>query len=342
MIRGKVKKLNLLGFMDIQQKSTQILKTSLLVIWRFYQIAIGALLILIFVGLMRTADYFKVFDVLDLEDTTPEMTAFMSNEYDRLFEEYLQNNKEGDKPRISYTWVDIDSIPMLIQELVLVAEDAKFYQHDGFDFSEIEYAIVANHQKGVRARGASTISQQLVKNLFLSSKKRMSRKIREAGITAVLENFLTKERILELYLNVAQFGPGVFGVYEGAEYHYGKPLQELTIKECARLVAVIPGPMIWDVKSRRKSYRRHKSRVLKNYALLKGMKHSVDFSEETWKEEVFKQLAEVVEEAKWGRLLTKPKSIRKTTDSSNQNGNSATLNSQESSGSKNKRKRRNR
>src|SRR6185295_18077858 len=110
-----------------------------------------------------------------------------------------------------------DSIPKQVQEVLLVAEDAKFFDHQGLDLEEIEYAMVSNHQAGKKFRGASTLTQQVAKNLYLSKDKEMSRKMREAAITLLLEQYLSKDRILEIYLNVAQFDARVFGIRAAAE-----------------------------------------------------------------------------------------------------------------------------
>ncbi|MGL1934728.1 MAG: monofunctional biosynthetic peptidoglycan transglycosylase [Fibrobacterales bacterium] len=278
----------------------KIVKKVVLYCWRGYQIVLGLILIALVWGLLSLANYLKYWEIKMLAEHNPTTTSFMNVEYERL---QMSNSGSED---ILYSWISYEEIPAVLREMVLIAEDAKFYDHAGFDLSEIEYAIVSNHQKGEKARGASTISQQLVKNLYLSSDKKMSRKIREAGITVLLENSLTKRRILELYLNIAQFGPGVFGVSEGAHYHFGKELSRLSIPQMARLVAVIPSPRNWRANSLKGSYKRHFKRILKNYALYKGLKKRVDFDDLDWKKDLFNELNSIIDEGKWGKLKTMP------------------------------------
>ncbi|MGL1901761.1 MAG: monofunctional biosynthetic peptidoglycan transglycosylase [Fibrobacterales bacterium] len=287
----------------------KIVKKVILYSWRGYQVVLGLILVALLWGISSLADYLKYWEIQKLAEQNPSTTSFMNAEYERL---QMSNSGPED---ILYSWIPYEEIPAVLREMVLIAEDAKFYDHVGFDLSEIEYAIVSNHQKGEKARGASTISQQLVKNLYLSSDKKMSRKIREAGITLLLENRLTKRRILELYLNIAQFGPGVFGVSEGAEYQFGKELSRLSTSQLARLVAVIPSPKHWRANSLKGSYKRHFSRILKNYALYKGLKKRVDFDDLDWKKDLFKELNNIIDEGKWGKLKTMP-AIDHSTDSS--------------------------
>jgi len=124
----------------------------------------------------------------------------------------------------------------------LIAEDDKFWKHEGFDYEAIQKAI----EKDLKAKkykvGASTITQQLVKNLYLSPEKSLTRKISEALITWRMEKVLPKKRILELYLNVVEWGEGIFGVEAASKYYYGKPSSQLTPREAARLASVLPNP----------------------------------------------------------------------------------------------------
>jgi monofunctional biosynthetic peptidoglycan transglycosylase len=132
-----------------------------------------------------------------------------------------------------------------LRRAVLAAEDDRFYLHGGFDLVELEKAIEASRQGG-RLRGASTITQQVAKNLFLWEGRSFIRKGLEAWITVVLEVCLPKERILDLYLNLAEWGDGVFGAEMAARTHFRKPASRLTREEAARLAAILPAPRRWS------------------------------------------------------------------------------------------------
>lgn len=134
-----------------------------------------------------------------------------------------------------------------LRRAVLAAEDDRFYLHHGFDLTEIEKAI-ARGKRGHRLRGASTITQQTAKNLFLWEGRSWVRKALEAWLAVVLEVCLTKDRILDLYLNLAEWGDGVFGAEMAAQTHFGKPASRLTREEAARLAAILPGPRRWSPK----------------------------------------------------------------------------------------------
>ncbi len=134
-----------------------------------------------------------------------------------------------------------DDISRHLHRAVLAAEDDRFFLHDGFDFEEIENAI-ERAKRGRRMRGASTISQQVAKNIFLWEGRSWIRKGYEAYLTMVLELCLSKERILDLYLNLAEWGDGVFGAEMAARTHFRKPAKNLTREEAARLAAILPAP----------------------------------------------------------------------------------------------------
>jgi len=141
-------------------------------------------------------------------------------------------------------WTPLDNFPEHLPWAVIVAEDASFYQHRGIDLDATREALLYDLEQKKMARGASTITQQLAKNLFLSREKKLSRKLREAAIAWQLENHLSKERILELYLNLVELGPLVHGMTAGARYHFGKPVSELSAAESAFLAAILPGPRV--------------------------------------------------------------------------------------------------
>jgi len=132
-----------------------------------------------------------------------------------------------------------------LRRAVLAAEDDRFYLHEGFDFEEIEKAIAAS-RRGARLRGASTITQQVAKNLFLWEGRSFIRKGLEVYLTLVLEVCLSKDRILDIYLNLAEWGDGVFGAEMASRTHFRKPASRLSREEAARLAAVLPAPRRWS------------------------------------------------------------------------------------------------
>ncbi len=149
----------------------------------------------------------------------------------------------GKELKIYHKWVNFADIPELLKQTVRISEDAGFYFHKGIDFNELREAIKENLIGGKRLRGGSTITQQLAKNLDLSMEKPYYRKIKEFFIAQKLERTLSKDRIFCLYLNVIEFGEGIFGVGAASEYYFGKPVHQLNLPEIVRLTAVIPRPL---------------------------------------------------------------------------------------------------
>ena len=141
-------------------------------------------------------------------------------------------------------WVPQETIPDTLKWAVIAAEDASFYQHRGIDFLALKDALIYDLKRKRLARGASTITQQLAKNLYLPRDKSILRKLRELVLAIRMERALTKGRILELYLNAVEFGPLVYGVGHGARYHFGWPVTLLTPAESAFLAAILPGPRV--------------------------------------------------------------------------------------------------
>jgi monofunctional glycosyltransferase len=141
-------------------------------------------------------------------------------------------------------WTPSGSIPSEMKWAVIVAEDDTFYKHDGIDVKAIKDAIKYDLEKKSFARGASTITQQVAKNLFLSREKTLTRKAKEIYLAKRMEQELTKGRIIELYLNVVELGPMVYGIGHGAHYYFGKSAADLTPRECAFLAAMLPGPRL--------------------------------------------------------------------------------------------------
>jgi len=141
-------------------------------------------------------------------------------------------------------WTRSAQIPPEMKWAVILAEDSNFYKHEGFDVKAIKQAIKYDLEKKSFARGASTITQQTAKNLFLSREKTLTRKVKELYLAWRMEQELTKGRIIELYLNVVELGPMVYGIGHGSRYYFGKPASALTTRECAFLAAMLPGPRL--------------------------------------------------------------------------------------------------
>lgn len=198
------------------------------------------LLSILFVIVLMLAVYIMIQisipDVNPLINNNPSTTALM--------EQRKEEEKEvGKKIRIRQQWVSFGQIPKLLKKTVRISEDANFYFHEGIDLDELKESIKKNWEKGEFARGASTITQQLAKNLYLSTEKSIWRKVKEFFITRELESTLSKNRIFHLYLNVIEYGRGVFGVAAASRYYFGKSVSELNDEEIIRLTAVIPKPL---------------------------------------------------------------------------------------------------
>lgn len=160
---------------------------------------------------------------------------------------------EVDVGRGTKQWVDIEKVSRHLVNAVIVAEDAKFYRHHGFDFQAIAKAIELNRKKGRYVRGASTISQQVVKIAFLSREKTIVRKVREAMGTLLLEVLMSKDQILEWYINLCEFGGGIYGVKSAGAYYFKTRPELLTIEQAVNLAVVIPSPNKWSKGLRSKS-----------------------------------------------------------------------------------------
>jgi monofunctional glycosyltransferase len=160
-------------------------------------------------------------------------------------------------------WVPLDRISERLQTAVIVGEDGGFYGHEGFDLHEIRIAFERNWEEGRTVRGASTITQQLAKNLFLSSERSYARKLEEALLARRLEKALSKKRILELYLNTIEWGDGIYGVEAAAQNVLGKSAVGLDAAEGALLAAMIPSPLRLQPCERPKSVRTRQERILR-------------------------------------------------------------------------------
>ena len=158
-------------------------------------------------------------------------------------------------------WVGYDRVSASLKRAVIAAEDAKFVDHEGFDWEGIQKALEKNEKKGKVVAGGSTISQQLAKNLFLSGNRSWVRKGQEAVITWMLERMMPKRRILELYLNLAEWGEGVFGAEAAARHYFGVPAAQLSAQQSAWLAAILPAPQRYD-RNRASAWIARKSEII--------------------------------------------------------------------------------
>jgi monofunctional biosynthetic peptidoglycan transglycosylase len=195
----------------------------------------AAILLLLLVFALGIGYSLFVPDIFRLQTEVPKMTAFMK---------YRQSNsgRTGDAYHFDYKWVPLDSISPYLRHAAVIAEDDKFWSHGGFDLEAIKLALEKNIQRKSWRHGGSTITQQLAKNLYLSPSRNPVRKLRELILTWRLERALSKKRILELYLNVVEWGNGIFGAEAAARHYYGKPASALNPREAAHLAIVLPSP----------------------------------------------------------------------------------------------------
>lgn len=187
-------------------------------------------------GVSLISIYLSLPDVSQLQNENPKTTAFM----DYRIQEASNNGK---KLAIRKRWIGYRDIPDPIIKATIVAEDASFWIHNGIDWFEIKESIEKNWEKGKFARGGSTITQQLAKNLYLTPKKTFYRKVKEWFIARELEEELKKSRILELYLNTIEFGKGIFGIRAASRAYFHKEPGQLELWEMIRLIAIIPNPL---------------------------------------------------------------------------------------------------
>jgi len=159
---------------------------------------------------------------------------------------FMDQHLEKPGARLRYQWVPYSRISEHLKRAVVAAEDAKFLDHEGFDWEAIQKAMQKNEQRGKVVAGASTITQQLAKNLFLSGSRSWLRKGQEAVITWMMERTLSKRRILEIYLNVAEWGEGIFGAEAAARHHFGVSAAALGPEQAAWLAAILPSPKRYE------------------------------------------------------------------------------------------------
>jgi monofunctional biosynthetic peptidoglycan transglycosylase len=196
-------------------------------------------MLLLVIGLILLTQLWFLGWVLWWKQVPPQETHFMSLRLAAL-------RAQDPAAELQYQWVPYDRISTHLKRAVIASEDAHFVEHSGFDWQGIQIALEKNQKKGRFVAGGSTITQQLAKNLFLSSERSMFRKGQEAIIAVMLESLWDKERILEVYLNVIEWGDGVFGAEAAAHHYYGHGAARLSAPQSAKLAALIPNPRFYD------------------------------------------------------------------------------------------------
>jgi monofunctional biosynthetic peptidoglycan transglycosylase len=191
--------------------------------------------ILAILGIAILYQIWIVFSIIRYRSSNPSATAMME-------QRASQARARGEEAKRIQTWVPYDKISRNLTRAVLAGEDSRFFDHSGFDWEEVRKALEEDWKKGEFKRGASTISQQLAKNLFLSTSKNPLRKLHEAVITKEMEWILGKRRILEIYLNVIEWGDGVYGAEAAARTYFNTPAAALSADQAAFLSAIIPSP----------------------------------------------------------------------------------------------------
>jgi monofunctional biosynthetic peptidoglycan transglycosylase len=225
-------------------------RTRLRTVWR-------AIVVLLAIGFASFAYiYLTLPDVRILRTQNPETTAFIELRAQQAIE-------RGEQPRRVQRWVPYSRISSNLKRAVIVTEDATFWTHEGVDYKQLKESMETNLERMEFARGASTITQQLAKNLYLSPSKNPIRKIRELLIARRLEAELSKQRILELYLNVIEWCcNGVYGAEAAARMHFGKSAADLNAGEAAMLAAAISSPRLFDPSHPSGRLRRRQEMVL--------------------------------------------------------------------------------
>ena len=191
-------------------------------------------------------------DVEPLKTSPPKTTSFIER----------RRAQEGAKFKPKMIWVPYSQISDNLKRAVVTAEDDMFYKHEGIDWENVRTAIEKDWEAKAPKYGASTITQQLARNLYLSPSKNPLRKVKEMLVAKRLEKTLGKRRILELYLNVVEWGKGIYGAEAAAQAYFGKPAAELTVDEAVAMAVVLPNPRRWNPAKRGKYVERNMKRVL--------------------------------------------------------------------------------
>ena len=214
-----------------------------------------------------------ILDVAYLASIWPEWESYRQGPIQRssFIRDYeLEQRIDPDLPQLRWNPVALQKIPQAMVRAVIIAEDSRFYSHDGIDLEAFKSAMQYNLDQGRMVYGASTISQQTAKNLFLSPSRNPLRKWHELVLTLAMEGQLSKHRIMEYYLNVAQFGRGLFGVDAAARHYWGIPAARLTRRQAIELAAALPSPAATNPAARNKAYLNRINKISRHFNLWAG------------------------------------------------------------------------
>ncbi|RKH74462.1 monofunctional biosynthetic peptidoglycan transglycosylase [Corallococcus aberystwythensis] len=199
-------------------------------------------------ALWLSVEFARLPDASLLRTQNPRTTALMAQRAEEASE-------AGKKPRVRQAWVPLGAVAPHAVDAVLISEDARFYRHEGVDWTEVENAFEQSVREARLGRGASTLTQQLAKNLYLSTDRSLLRKGKELLLARQLETHLSKQRILALYLNVVEWGEGVYGIEAAAREHFGVSARGLSVAQGAMLAGMLPAPRRWLPAQRPESLR---------------------------------------------------------------------------------------
>jgi monofunctional biosynthetic peptidoglycan transglycosylase len=222
--------------------------------WR-RRVRLGALVLACTLTLWLLFTWITWPDVVSLRTENPSSTAFIEMYQDA-------RRAAGESDAVAWQPVSYDLISANLKRAVVASEDTEFFFHDGFSSHEMKEAVKKAIREWEAPRGASTITQQVAKNLWLSPTRSLTRKLREAMLTRQLEDHLSKERILDLHLNIAEFGPGIYGAEAAARHYFGIPASGLSPRQGAMLAAGLPRPKRWNPASDSEHYRASVERIL--------------------------------------------------------------------------------
>ncbi len=236
---------------DREKPVLSLMHVAALLLWFSCKIAIYLLVlyailfsVVVTYGAYRGYDYYQ----RRIEDVKLLATgSHQGSRYIEQFKQWQQAKEPNERcTEIQQDWIAFDSVSSSLKKTILFVEDAGFYTHPGVDLESIVNAIEVNKHRGKKSFGASTLTQQLAKNLFLENEKSWERKIKELGYTFLLERYLTKDRIFELYLNTAQFGPCQFGCEAAAQHFYKKSCRDLNLQQSIDLASILANPNKYD------------------------------------------------------------------------------------------------
>jgi monofunctional glycosyltransferase len=202
----------------------------------------ACLAFLLLLAVYLTYEYLSLPDIGRLKNSNPKTTALMEIRAE-------QYKRKGLKPVRKQIWVPYNHFSEHLKKAIILAEDAAFFSHQGVDLFELKEALKDDLETGRFRRGASTITMQLARNLYLSPEKNLLRKGREIMIAFEMDRVLSKQRIFEIYLNVVEWGPGVYGAEMAARHYYSKSAASLTVAEAATLAALLPSPLKYRERS---------------------------------------------------------------------------------------------